>query len=404
MLSAIRYQLPNCWISYDPEEIRESLRCATAAITVLRMIPFQRQWVEEIRSSQIKCEISGTSQIEGAEFLGDELETALRAGTHEELRTRSQKQAKSAFEAYKWVADVPDDQPISPELISSLHRLVVTGCDDDHCEPGGLRKAGQNVLFGFPRHRGVAGGKSCSEALDGLARATATTFRGHDPITQAFAIHYHLAAMHPFLDGNGRTARALEALMLQRAGLKGIAFVSMSNFYHRAQHDYLAVLAETRRRNHDLTPFLFFALRGLEAEASRLTAKLVRAVSKGIFREFLDQLLVKLSTTRKRVIVKRQLTLLGHLLSKDQDTDIDELSREMRDRYRSRKHPAAALHRDIIRLEALGAVRLTSYRGGPGRRSVVAVDLDWPKTMTEAKFFQLVDEIPKRERYSSLAA
>ncbi len=34
------------------------------------------------------------------------------------------------------------------------------------------------------------------------------------------AAHYHLAAMHPFVDGNGRTARALEALMRERAGLR----------------------------------------------------------------------------------------------------------------------------------------------------------------------------------------
>jgi Fic family protein len=36
--------------------------------------------------------------------------------------------------------------------------------------------------------------------------------------------------MHPFLDGNGRTARALEALMLQRTGLRDTLLIAMSNY------------------------------------------------------------------------------------------------------------------------------------------------------------------------------
>jgi hypothetical protein len=44
---------------------------------------------------------------------------------------------------------------------------------------------------------------------------------GHDTcIVSPFflAAHFHFAAIHLFLDGNGRTARALEAFMLQKVG------------------------------------------------------------------------------------------------------------------------------------------------------------------------------------------
>ena len=61
--------------------------------------------------------------------------------------------------------------------------------------------------------------------------------------------------MHPFLDGNGRTARALEALLLGRAGLRDSAFIAMSNYYYDEKAKYLAALAETRERDHDLTGF-----------------------------------------------------------------------------------------------------------------------------------------------------
>ncbi len=402
MPNAVQYEPPQYWIAYDENAVRESLVNAKASIKALKMMPLQRRWATELQGIQLKLEISGTSQIEGAEFLGNELETALTAETHEELVTRSQKQALSALKAYEWVAQVPEDRPISPKLIKTIHRLVVTGCDDDHCEPGALRRDGQNVTFGSPRHRGVPGGRPCAGALERLAKEVGTTFRGHDPLIQAIATHYHFAAMHPFLDGNGRTARALEALMLRRAGLKDVLFVPMSNFYHEAKETYLSKLAETRNRNHDLTPFLIFALNGVEAEVSRLTERLRHEVSKELFRNFVNELVVRLASTRKRVIIKRQLALLGHLLDKDQEMDFLTLATELRDHFSSRKRPLEALARDIVRLEALGAVRIAPATNGAKRRFMVSVNLDWPSSMTETDFFRQVSELPKSKKYSLL--
>ena len=368
------------------------------------MMPFRRRWAKELQAIQLKMEISGTAQIEGAEFLGDELEAALTAETHEALVTRSQKQALSALKAYEWVAQVPKDRPISPELIRAIHRLVVTGCDDDHCEPGELRRDGQNVTFGSPRHRGVPGGRPCAEALERLAEEVGTTFRGHDPLIQAIATHYHFAATHPFLDGNGRTARALEALILRRAGLKDVLFVPMSKYYHEANEDYLSKLAETKRRNHDLTPFLIFALNGVEAEVSSLTERLRHEVSKEMFRNFVNELVVRLASTRKRVIVKRQLALLSHLLDKDQHTEVLTLAAELRSRYSTRKRPLEALARDIVRLEALGAVRIEPGTNGTKGRFLVSVNLDWPSSVTETEFFRQISELPKSKKYSLLTS
>ncbi len=402
MSGAIQYHLPDYWIAYDENAVREHLVNAKASIKALKMMPFQRRWAEELQNIQLRMEISGTSQIEGAEFIGDEFDKALQAETHAELSTRSQKQANSALKTYKWMAGVPDDRPVSTDLINHLHRLVVTGCDDDHCEPGVLRKADQNVTFGSPRHRGVPGGRPCAEALEWLAKEAATTFRDHDPLIQAIATHYHFAAMHPFQDGNGRTARALEALMLQRTGLKDVFFVPMSKFYHEAKEDYLSKLAETRRGKHELTPFLIFALGGVEAEVSRLTEMLRHEVSKEMFRNFVNELVVRLESTRKRIIIKRQLALLGHLLDKDQDMEILTLAMELHDHYSTRKHPSEALARDLVRLEALGAVRIEPATNGAKGRFVVSVNLDWPSSMTETEFFRKVSELPKSKNYSLL--
>jgi len=266
-MKAIKYVSPKNWVKFNPPELFEELSNAKAAVMSLKSIPYQRRWVQEIQQIQLKMEVAGSSRIEGAEFVGNELEVAIKAQSPEQLLTRSQKQANSAVKAYKWIAEIPDDKPIDEKLICDVHRLVVTDCDDDHCAPGRIREQDHNITFGIPMHRGATGGEETAAALRQLAKEAHTNFRDCDPLIQALALHYHLVAIHPFGDGNGRTARILEALLLQRASLKDSLFIAMSNYYYEEKATYLSSLSEVRARDYDLTPFLKFGLKGIAKQA-----------------------------------------------------------------------------------------------------------------------------------------
>lgn len=406
MQGAILYTTPTTWIKYDRAAVQDRLLEAKAAILALRMIPFQRRWVAELQDVHLKMEVSGTSQIEGADFVENELEEAIRAETPEQLLTRSQRQANAAARTYRQLAHIQDDQPITVDLIRTIHRSIVHGCDDDHCEPGALRQSDHNVTFGTPRHRGVEGGKPCSAALERLTREVAASFGEHAPLIRAFALHYHFAAMHPFGDGNGRTARALEALMLQRAGLREALFIPMSNYYHDNKDAYLAALADVRGNDHDLTPFLVFALKGLEQQATRVTQSIRKAVSKELFRNLMNELYVRLASTRKRVIVKRQLILLSDLLERDAEVEWPQLVRDVRIRYKSRKDPVAAIARDVNRLRELGAITVRASNAGAGSTEsiLIGVDLDWPSRITDTEFFEKLERLPKSKTYGFLVS
>ncbi|MBW1764146.1 MAG: Fic family protein, partial [Deltaproteobacteria bacterium] len=321
-------------------------------------IPYQRSWAEELQAVQLKREIAGTSRIEGADFTDVELDKAM-SESPSELFTRSQRQAAASKRAYRWIAKLPDDYPLGEKLIREIHRLIVTDADDDHCPPGVLRKSGQNVNFGVPLHRGVEGGGECIDAFHKLCQAIKTEFQQHDPLIQALALHYHLAAMHPFLDGNGRTARALEALMLQKTGLRDILFIAMSNYYYEEKNTYLKTLAEVHSRGYDLTPFLNFGLKGIELQCRRLFEEIRKNVSKALFRNVMYDLFNRLQTPKKRVIVRRQLEILKILLSID-SMDLSELERRVIHHYEV-KNPYKAFIRDcnhLLWLKAIGFERV----------------------------------------------
>jgi Fic family protein len=167
----------------------------------------------------------------------------------------------------------------------------------------------------MPQHRGVDGGEECQRAFSEFTTELQRGYRQHDPLIQALASHYHIAAMHPFLDGNGRTARALEALLLQRAGLGDSSFIAMSNYYYDEKAAYLRALAETRAKEHDLTPFLIFALKGIALQCHRLLSEIQHEISKELFRTLMYDLFNRLKSPRRRVIAQRQIEVLKLLLA-----------------------------------------------------------------------------------------
>ena len=394
----INYEHPKNWIQYDLVKVARQLTEAKAAVLALTTIPYQRSWAEELQVVQLKREVAGTSRIEGADFTENELEAAMK-DSPEQLQTRSQRQAAAAVKTYRWLAKVPNDRPVNEELICLIHRLIVTDADDDHCPPGKLRAGDENVTFGAPRHRGVEGGEHCQRAFSEFCRAVQREFREHDMLVQALAAHYHFAAMHPFLDGNGRTARALEALLLQRTGLRDSLFIAMSNYYYEEKTGYLKALADVRASDHDLTPFLIFGLRGVESQCKRLFGEIRKNVSKALFRNVMYDLFKRLRTNRKRVIADRHIEILKALLDADH-LDLEVLAERLHGHYVHLNNPGKALTRDIIYLIHIGAV---GCKKSADNKDQLFVRLEWPTEITETEFFARVQKMPKAKTHGFLS-
>jgi len=397
----IRYEIPEGWIAYDLNAVSRALLEAKASILSLRTMPHQRAWVEALQKMELKREVAGTSRIEGADLTERELDAALKEETPEQQLTRSQKQAQAALRAYRWIAKVPEDRPVTSELICEIHVRIVVGADDDHCPPGKLRKQDDNVQFGRPTHRGCDGGERTERAFASLAHAIAHEYRDHDPLIQALAAHYHLAAMHPFLAGNGRSARALEALLLQRAGLKDTCFIAMSNYYYDEKNAFLEALASVRAKNHDLTDFLVFGLKGVRLQSQRLLSDIQHEMKKALYRNMMFDFFTRLRSPKRRVIAKRQLELLKLLLSEERlSLTLEQILQKTSTLYANLKNATRAQFRDLNALIHLKAI--SAEKAEPGGYNLT-VRLEWPTEITETEFFQQIQKLPRGKTHSFLS-
>ncbi len=384
--SPSHYVVPSQWVRYDYAAISRPLVSARVAAGVLNRLPSLPQWIEQAHEEQLRLEAVGTSRIEGAEFTQHEQDEALKPDSSErDDLTRSQRQLRAADATYRWLRSLPATHPVTAELILDIHRRVVTSCDDDRCEPGATRGAGENVTFGMPRCRGIEGGDGRQAAFNALADAISNEFPQHDRIVQAMAAHYHIGAMHPFGDGNGRTARALEAFMLREASVNDMVMVSLSNYYYEHQDEYFRALSESRSAGHDLTPFLLFALPAVADRCDALTAQIVDQQKRVLYREFARSLFSKLQSTRRRALAERQLLILDLLLDSG-GLGPRELALRSYIYYANLKHPERAMIRDVTGLIGLSAVTLKGDRA--------AANLDWPQRFSESELLERYEKMP----------
>ena len=81
-------------------------------------------------------------------------------------------------------------------------------------------------------------------------------------ILKAIVAHLYLAWIHPFGDGNGRTARLVELQLLLFSGVPSAAAHLLSNHYNQTRTEYYRQLDQASGSGGDPIPFINYALQG----------------------------------------------------------------------------------------------------------------------------------------------
>ena len=164
---------------------------------------------------------------------------------------------------------------LTPDRIADCNRQALDGLDA-HLEEGMVPGAIPAHAAGVGRYRG-APRADCPFLLDRLCRwledePGLTVFEREDDdriataILHAILAHLYLAWIHPFGDGNGRTARLVEFMLLARAGVPLTSAQLPSNHYNLTRAEYYRQLDRASRANGgrgDPLGFIGYAAQGL---------------------------------------------------------------------------------------------------------------------------------------------
>jgi len=218
-----------------------------------------------------------TTAIEGntlsEEQVREQVEGRLRLPPSQEYLQREVQNILEAYDEIWEMAQKGALPALSPELIFSYNRSVLAGLEghlEDGVIPGEIPRHG--VVVG--RYRG-APREDCSYLLQRLCNwlesFEAPHFQGVGEsrlvraIFQALLAHLYIAWIHPFGDGNGRTARLLEYMLLVRAGVPAPSAHLLSDHYNTTRTEYYQQLDRSSQVNSgrgDIFGFLLYAIKG----------------------------------------------------------------------------------------------------------------------------------------------
>jgi len=156
-------------------------------------------------------------------------------------------------------------EDLSVDLLLDLHRIATYQAIDNNAISGELRTA--NDISVRNSYNEIAHEPPCFTTLkERLIKLCEFANKNSDgqqsdqfmhPLVKAIILHFMIGYIHPFGDGNGRTARALFYWSMLRSGYWLFEFVSISKLIQEKRSDYDAAFIYTETDELDLTYFLY---------------------------------------------------------------------------------------------------------------------------------------------------
>lgn len=262
-------------------------------------------------SSLIEESIS-SSQLEGASTTRNVAKEMLRQG-----REPSDISEKMIFNNYKAMQVISEyrEEELTPSLILHLHEILTDGILDDPTKSGQLRDESDDIhVVDASKGAVLHTPPVAKELADRLKRICDFANKTDEnefihPAIKAVILHFMIGYDHPFVDGNGRTARALFYWAMAKHRYWLIEFISISNIIKQNPIQYGKAFLHTETDENDMTYFLIHQGDVLRKAISSLHDYLSRKAS-----ELEDAEKLLDNSKAQGQLNHRQLSLLEHAL------------------------------------------------------------------------------------------
>ncbi|RYY78521.1 MAG: Fic family protein [Moraxellaceae bacterium] len=215
--------------------------------------------IDQMQDKVLASSIYSTNTIEGGEFTEEETEKILKTDPKliqktEERRLTNLKQAIDWVKQQSSQEFQPDrGQPLSMLQVLTLHGLVSQNLDEKANPPQQFRnnQPSQKTIVGNSDHGGTYRPPKCLEDIEYLMTAwlewlNCPVLLSQPALIRASLAHYYFELIHPFWDGNGRTGRLIEMLILEQSGYR-FSSSAVWKHYQENIHEYFVLFNRCRR-------------------------------------------------------------------------------------------------------------------------------------------------------------
>lgn len=254
--------------------------------------------------SSIMEEAIASSQIEGAVTTRKNAKEMLRKNI--KPKNKSEQMIVNNYATIKHIVDI-QDQPITIERLFEIHKLVTHQTLDDNKDEGVYRDDNEiNVID-------VIDGEIVYTPPDFkevplLMEELFNFFNNNDkeqfihPIIKGCVIHFMIGYIHPFVDGNGRTARALFYWYLLKNGYWLTEYLSISRLIVKSKTQYAQAFVYCEIDENDLTYFINYKIKTMQLAYNSLREYIQRKIKEK--RQLINFQKIKGINERQALIIK----------------------------------------------------------------------------------------------------
>jgi Fic family protein len=241
------------------------------------------------RQALIRMTQSSTA-IEGNNLNLNQVE-ALVAGKKIEASDRDIFEVKNYLSAVKYIEKInKENKKISKRILLQIHKLVTNNTLPPD-KSGFFRQGPVYVVrhfFGFNKKIVYTApiALKVPELVDNLILwLNEKETENINPVIVAGIVHQEIAAIHPFIDGNGRVARAVATLVLYQRDYDFRKLFALEDYYNLDREKYYEAINTGKtyeKRKNDITPWLSYFIQGFKKEIEGVKFKILQMSIKNI--------------------------------------------------------------------------------------------------------------------------
>ena len=223
-------------------------------------------------SSSLMEEAIYSSKMEGASTTRIVAKDMLRK--KKSPQNKSQQMIVNNYNTIQYIVE-HKDEPLTEELLLTIHRLM-TEKTLENSEDAGRFRTNDKVVVADMTEGDIIYTPPSFQEIPEFVGSLCDFFNNDNPptfihpIIRGIIVHFMLAFMHPFVDGNGRTARALFYWYMLKEGYKLTEYMSISRVIAKSKSNYEKAFRYVENDGNDMGYFVAYNLRALEISFQQL--------------------------------------------------------------------------------------------------------------------------------------
>jgi len=294
--------------TYTHRTVNNLIKITQARELILnaKIIP---KWDVSLRRGALIRSAHSSTAIEGNKLTLEEV-SELALG-RKIMATRKEKQeVLNYLNVLQNIKDYQSDGKITEKLLLKLHKDITKETLDNPDDEGNYRKV--QVIVGNKVTGEVVFTPPKTEKVPQLTKALLEWINQEielSPVLFAGLAHYELVRIHPFVDGNGRTARALAALILYIRDFDIKRFFTLDDYYDSDRKAYYAALKSVDRNTLDTTQWVEYFTDGVLIS--------INEVKKKILSLSIKKSGPQIALTEKQMKIMEKIVTNGKITSKE---------------------------------------------------------------------------------------